>query len=349
MDSVGARLRNARLAKNVSIEEIYKKTKIHPNVLSALEEDRFSSLNPVYLRSFLKQYAGFLGLNPQELVAGLQPPKMKVETVDEIKEKKRAEKQEADTRSAEEAPVAEKIAPLAKQSAVSKPAQAEKVNVPQSLFEDRQVAATPVVREPKQSAKKVQPVVKDVEPDVAPEHEVAQQPVNLDPMVTLEKAKPYLKFAGIVLGVILALWVTFKTIRFVVIQTKRAVAGMMEKRKEAKAAQKKSTPESKTKTATQQAKNVIASKSANQFASLSIRAKEDSWIQLKTDGRTAFQGVLKRGYSESWTANEKMDLAVGNAGGVEITVNGNPIPSLGKRKQSIKGIVITKEGLNIPR
>lgn len=78
---------------------------------------------------------------------------------------------------------------------------------------------------------------------------------------------------------------------------------------------------------------------------LGIRARDDCWVQLKIDGHVVFQNILKRGRSESWQAKEKIELSLGNAGGVDLEVNGKLIPSLGKKGQSLKNILITKEGL----
>lgn len=68
MQSVGEKLRRARLEKNVSLEQVYKQTKIHPHVLEALEQDRAHNfLGSVYIRSFLKTYARYLGLDSEKL------------------------------------------------------------------------------------------------------------------------------------------------------------------------------------------------------------------------------------------------------------------------------------------
>jgi hypothetical protein len=73
-------------------------------------------------------------------------------------------------------------------------------------------------------------------------------------------------------------------------------------------------------------------------------------VQLKVDGKLVFYKTLERGRSKSWQAKQKMELSLGNAGGVEMEVNAQHIKNLGKRGQPIRNIVITeKEGLKIPR
>jgi len=83
--------------------------------------------------------------------------------------------------------------------------------------------------------------------------------------------------------------------------------------------------------------------------SLGIHAKEDCYIHLKTDGKVVFQGVLKKGRAENWQAKNKIEFSLGNAGVVDVEVNGKRILPLGRRGQTVKNIVIDKEGLKTRR
>ncbi|MCX5713109.1 MAG: DUF4115 domain-containing protein [Candidatus Omnitrophica bacterium] len=82
---------------------------------------------------------------------------------------------------------------------------------------------------------------------------------------------------------------------------------------------------------------------------LSIRAKDNCFIQVKCDGKTQFIGTLKKGRADSWKANEKIEFTLGNATAVEVEVNNRLISNLGRRGQTVKNITITKDGLTIPR
>lgn len=69
MQSVGEKLSKARLEKNVSLDEVYKQTKIYPRVLEALEQDRAHNfLSFIYIKGFLKTYARYLGLDGERLL-----------------------------------------------------------------------------------------------------------------------------------------------------------------------------------------------------------------------------------------------------------------------------------------
>jgi cytoskeletal protein RodZ len=81
---------------------------------------------------------------------------------------------------------------------------------------------------------------------------------------------------------------------------------------------------------------------------LDIRAKEDCWLEVKVDGKTIFKGILKKGRSDFWEAEKKIEFTVGSAGVVDVEVNRKLLPSLGRRGQVIRNITVTKEGLTVP-
>lgn len=66
METIGERLKRIRQERGLSLEEMQKKTKIHPNVLRAIEGDSITDLSPIYLKGFIKIYCNSLGLDPKE-------------------------------------------------------------------------------------------------------------------------------------------------------------------------------------------------------------------------------------------------------------------------------------------
>ncbi|MGX7195880.1 RodZ domain-containing protein [Enterococcus olivae] len=67
---IGDRLRQARLNKNISIDELQKITKIQKRYLEAIEAGEFDRLpGEYYVRSFLREYAAVVGENGDFLVA----------------------------------------------------------------------------------------------------------------------------------------------------------------------------------------------------------------------------------------------------------------------------------------
>ncbi|HLD82556.1 MAG TPA: RodZ domain-containing protein [Candidatus Omnitrophota bacterium] len=73
-ESVGIRLKKARLEKGLSLEEVQKKTKIHLSVLKAIEEDTLINISSIYMKGFLKIYSKFLGLDPKGYLPDSKEP-----------------------------------------------------------------------------------------------------------------------------------------------------------------------------------------------------------------------------------------------------------------------------------
>jgi cytoskeletal protein RodZ len=91
------------------------------------------------------------------------------------------------------------------------------------------------------------------------------------------------------------------------------------------------------------------SKDLAQGFTLGISARGKSWVSAKVDGKLVFHGVLARGRSETWQVKEKVELSLGDAGAVELQVNDQRFVNLGRHGQSLKNVLINKEGLKISR
>ena len=69
MDELGPRLRDARAAKNLTLEEVAHATKIPRSSLACLEAGQFEALPaPVFVRGFIRAYARVVGVDPNPLV-----------------------------------------------------------------------------------------------------------------------------------------------------------------------------------------------------------------------------------------------------------------------------------------
>jgi len=67
---IGEALRAARDTSGVTLEQASAVTKIRVTYLQALEDERFDVVGgAVYVKGFLREYAAFLGLDPEPLVA----------------------------------------------------------------------------------------------------------------------------------------------------------------------------------------------------------------------------------------------------------------------------------------
>lgn len=70
--TVGQRLRQARLDRNISLDELQQITKIQKRYLEAIEEDFYEEMpGSFYVRAFVRQYAAAVGEDGDKLVAVL--------------------------------------------------------------------------------------------------------------------------------------------------------------------------------------------------------------------------------------------------------------------------------------
>jgi len=68
MDSVFQELKQAREAKSLSIGDVSDATLINAHFLEAIEQGNITILPQPYVRAFIREYAGFVGLDPVEIM-----------------------------------------------------------------------------------------------------------------------------------------------------------------------------------------------------------------------------------------------------------------------------------------
>ncbi|MFH0839169.1 MAG: RodZ domain-containing protein [Candidatus Omnitrophota bacterium] len=91
MAIIGQTLKKAREEKNITLEELQRATKIQMKFLVSLEEEAFERLpNPTYVKGFIKQYAQYVGLDPEPLLneynvlnPEVPPQELEIKTEDE--------------------------------------------------------------------------------------------------------------------------------------------------------------------------------------------------------------------------------------------------------------------------
>ena len=76
---------------------------------------------------------------------------------------------------------------------------------------------------------------------------------------------------------------------------------------------------------------------------LLIRAVEPTWIRVQVDEGQVVEELLQAGAVREWTAARRFVLSVGNAGGLEVDLNGRRIPALGARGAVIQKLVLPAE------
>jgi len=232
MESIGEKFKKIRLEKGLKLQDVQKKTKIHLNILEALEEGRLINKSPVYIRGFVKIYCKFLGLRPEDYIGDVDKPDNKTAYLN-----------------------------------------------------------------------------------------VYQKPILPKPSVRLSGFRSHFKIIRVIAAAALLFMLGAGVVKLTKIYKR----------------QKKNTPPIL-------AKQILPF----EIIRVGIRTRENCWIKAKVDGKVVFADVLKKGRFESWQGKERIELSLGNAGGIDLQLNDKLISPLGRRGQAIKQLIITKEeGLKI--
>lgn len=79
---------------------------------------------------------------------------------------------------------------------------------------------------------------------------------------------------------------------------------------------------------------------------LVLRTTGRTWLRLMVDGKTVLEQTLSPGQVRTWRARREIRLRTGNAGGVEVTVNGQELGLLGEPGQVLERIwTVTADGV----
>lgn len=74
---------------------------------------------------------------------------------------------------------------------------------------------------------------------------------------------------------------------------------------------------------------------------LAVEVREPTWVRITTDGTSAVAGeILQRGATRRYTAQNSIYIAVGNAAGLSLRINDQPMRPLGRTGQ-VRSITIT--------
>ncbi len=80
---------------------------------------------------------------------------------------------------------------------------------------------------------------------------------------------------------------------------------------------------------------------------LTVKAKKSGWLQVKVDGNLVFQSILNSGATETWEAEQSIELSGKNIHSLEYEVNGKVLGELGRTDRSARRVVITKDGFTV--
>lgn len=301
MKTVGSILKNAREKKGLSHKEIFQVIKIHPRFLQALEASSWGTFaSSVHAKGFLKNYAEYLGLNVDEVLAFFR--------------REYNEKQSGQT-------LKNVIRPLATPRLVVTPGLVltiatllfVTVFLGYVIYQYRSFAGAPIliIDEPRTDLTTADPllnVVGRTDPDAT--ISLNGQQINVGEKGTFSA---HLTLAE---GV--------NTLNFTAenkLGRKNKVTRTVVVRPAAPLATEQGQVE-----ATAAAKPKIY-----EGIEVAVRVGPNTaWLTVRADGREVFEGLLAAGVSKTFTAEEKIFLRTGNAGSTKVLVNGVEQESLGK-------------------
>jgi cytoskeleton protein RodZ len=110
-------------------------------------------------------------------------------------------------------------------------------------------------------------------------------------------------------------------------------------------AQAASQPVSAPNTTAPQA--VVAPPSGDgKLVRVDLSADEKTWVSISSDGKNVFANALEAHETKVVEASQKVRLLIGNAGGLEVSLNGKPIGPIGPKGQ-IRVVELTPAGFQI--
>jgi cytoskeletal protein RodZ len=154
----------------------------------------------------------------------------------------------------------------------------------------------------------------------------------------------YKKPAAVILLVIFGLWVFgfgvvhLRKFANNSISKYRIYAGKRTEAKKAAGAVGRQSKEEKSLS------SIVSEEKKSSGVELEIFAKSNTWMKVIGDGDLLFTGIFKKTSRDTWRAKKEIRIEFGNAGGVDMKLNGKDIGSPGVRGEK-KEITITKDGI----
>lgn len=78
---------------------------------------------------------------------------------------------------------------------------------------------------------------------------------------------------------------------------------------------------------------------------LDLRADEQSWVQISSEGKVLWSGMVNKDATKSFHATKEMIVKLGNAPAVELSYNGKPLPRFSQDSRT-RTLTFTSQGLS---
>ncbi len=327
MISVGETLRRERVRRNLDLDQISHELKISAKFLDAIENEQFDKLPArIFAKSFVRQYAQLLELDEDELgdqvQRQLQPPPVNPHPVGAP----------APDRSLPEI----QLPPVERWDGGSAgagqrfswssalPALALFVVILlvcsgiYSLWQRTRHGVSAQNTPPPPAATRVEPAPKIAEAPAAQPPAEIPAPAENPPPTDRQAPAPAAKRPAI---------------------TSPARPPSAERASER-------APEAAPGGGSSQSAIIRATNSPNPSVRVEVTAAEPVWVLAQNDGKYLFSGTLEPNQTRTIEASGTVTLRLGNAGGVNILLNGKPLGAMGPRGQ-VRTVQFTSGGFHI--
>jgi cytoskeleton protein RodZ len=315
-ETLGKYLKAQRESKRISLREVAKNTRVREYILRAIEEDRQDLLPPAtYVKGFLLAYAKYLKLDPNDVLLRYRGV---------LKE--------------EPITPPSPPSPKPKEKVPSTPRQKTKQEIPPpELPKPQQEISIP---RPKKSKREIQPT-----PPPKPKQKV---PWNI-------------KQNWVVGGVILACLIGFYF--FSPYSSWPPVEPILQKPVIKEKPPMVPSPPKVAATLVPEEKPVVKEESPlmpsspvaaktslpeKKPLSLQLKAVEETWVSLQVDDQPEKEMTLKAGEGISAQASNRIRIIIGNAGGLDLFLNGKPLEKFGKSGEVVT-LIFTSQGVEVKR
>lgn len=312
---LGDTLREAREKQGLTYKDIEKGTSIRALYIEYIEKGEYDELpGDVYTKGFIRSYANFLKLDANALVQAFTAERHKGAAP-------AAQQKPAAPKAAPEKPQAKKPAAPSVQPAAKSVEKAEKAAKAETIEKAEKPSEQPAAPKQEAAPRKapVQPKATAVKPQPKQQPKKAPASKPAAPRFTAQDFNEPKRSNGKLIAIVAIVLVVLAGAVY-------ALSG---------------SDDSAKKPATQQ----VEAPAPKTYDGVEVTATftADCWLEVKADGKTVYEGTLKKGDSQTWKGTDKVTVRVGDAGAVSFSVNGKDLGTAGKTGQ-VANKTFTKDG-----
>jgi cytoskeleton protein RodZ len=322
--SFGERLRREREMRGVSLDDIADATKIGTRLLRALEEEHFELLpGGIFNKGFVRAYSKYLGLNEEEAVADYL--EAAGETVPDPRVIAEQNSSRIDRSGGEASPSRQAGFPIIPVLILLLLIAAGAGGW--QIYEERERE-----REAKRQAASAASSAGNAAPALSSTTATTTPSTVPDSTTNTNKVEPQNRTSPSPTNMATANPATTSAIDLNAAGPKNGEATTTAKQ----AGLSSSVPRAAAPGAATQ--GTLANSASAQTFEVTVRAKDSAWVSIKSDGKFAVRGIIRSPDVKSVRASDQVVVWTGNAGAVEVSFNGQPVPLAGGPNQ--EGVLV---------